>query len=97
VEGVEAEPGTFSKKNHFQKFIGVPPHLHTHISLSGKGWKQMQALRESLYRQHKNCKIHIQIAFQSQNIEKMEISSESRANSMRDVPHGTATPSCIPE
>jgi hypothetical protein len=49
----------------------------------------MQALRESLYRQHKNCKIHIQIAFQSKKDTKMEISSELRANSMHGVARGT--------
>jgi hypothetical protein len=27
--GVEVEPGTFSNAIHFEKFIGVLPHLHT--------------------------------------------------------------------
>jgi hypothetical protein len=59
---------TFSNTIHFQKFIGVPPHLHIstqqHTSLSGKGEKQMQALWEvaigSMYKlQHTHSDYHI--------------------------------------
>jgi hypothetical protein len=61
VEGVEVEPGTFSNKIHFQKFIGVPPHPPHIISLFREKEETDAAdAGKLLSAACTNCKIHMQ-------------------------------------
>jgi hypothetical protein len=55
VEGVEAEPGTFSKTFHFQKFIGVLPLLPHIRTFSGERDQVLRKNNTQLGKQRFAC------------------------------------------